>query len=97
MDEPQSRVVRVKIYNREYALRTSGDPERLRALCASLDRRMRDAAATSGTADTLKVAILTALTLAEDLHRVREALREMDASVSRRSQACVSMLDSFLC
>jgi len=85
--------VRVKIYDREYALRTSDDPERLRDLCASLDKRMREVVASSGAADTLKVAVLAALSLADDLQRTREELKRLDESVARRSLACVSMLD----
>jgi cell division protein ZapA len=85
--------VRVKIYDREYALRTSGDPERLRDLCAILDRRMREVVASTGAVDTLKVAVLAALSFADDLERAREELKKLDESVGRRSQACVSALD----
>jgi cell division protein ZapA len=97
MSDSQSGVIDVKIYDREYTLRTSGEVDRLRSLCAFLDRRMREQAAASGSVDTLRVAVLTALTLAEDLYRAREALQNMDETVSRRSLACVSMLDRFLC
>jgi cell division protein ZapA len=85
--------VRAKIYDREYALRTSGNPEQLRALCAGLDKRMRDIAASTGAVDTLKVAVLAALSLADDLQRTREELQSYDDSVGRRSIACVSLLD----
>ena len=97
MTEPQSSVVNVKIYDREYALRTSGDADRLRSLCAGLDRRMREMAASSGSVDTLRVAVLAALSLADELKRAHDALRTMDDIVSRRSLACASMLDRFLC
>jgi cell division protein ZapA len=97
MSDSQSGVVNVKIYDREYTLRTSGEVERLRSLCAMLDKRMREQAASSGSVDTLRVAVLAALTLADELYRAREALQKMDETVSRRSLACVSMLDRFLC
>jgi cell division protein ZapA len=97
MNEAQSGVVKVKIYDREYVLRTSGDAERLRTLCSCLDKRMREMAATSGSVDTLRVAVLAALSLADELGRARDTLQEMDDIVSRRSLACVSMLDRFLC
>jgi cell division protein ZapA (FtsZ GTPase activity inhibitor) len=87
--------VRAKIYDREYVLRTVGDPERLEALCASLDARMREIAASTGAVDTIKVAVLAALSLMDDLQRVRDELKKLDESVSRRSLACVSMLDRF--
>lgn len=96
MNDSQAAVV-VKIYDREYALRTSGDVERLRSLCACLDKRMRELAAASGSVDTMKVAVLAALSLADELYRARDALQNMDDMISRRALACVSMLDRFLC
>jgi len=96
MNDPESGVVSVKIYDREYALRTTGDPDRLRLLCAYLDTRMRELAATSGAVDTLRVAVLAALSLADEVYRSREALEQMDEIVGRRSIACVSVLDRFL-
>ncbi len=96
MSDSQEAVVHVKIYDREYALRTSGDADRLRALCSCLDMRMREVAAESGSVDTLRVAVLAALTLADELFRAQAALQKMDDTVGRRSLACVTMLDRFL-
>ena len=87
--------VRVKIYDREYALRTTGDPERLQAACIGLDKRMREVAGSTGTVDTLKLAILAALSFADELQEVQEELQKLDESVGRRSLACASMLDRF--
>ena len=95
MSEPDPNVVMIKIYDREYALRTDGDPAFLRKLCVSLDQRMKGVADSSGTVDTLKVAILTALGLLDELGRTQNELREMDESVSRRSLECVTLLDRF--
>ena len=95
-EQPEPSSVRVKIYDREFLLRTTGDPERLQALCASLDKRMRELAATTGSVDTLKVAVLAALSLVDDLQRARDELRRLDESVSRRSLACVSLLERLI-
>lgn len=92
-EQQETSSVRAKIYDREYALRTSGDPDQLRSLCAGVDKRMREIAASTGAADTLKVAVLAALSLADDLQRTREEMQKLDDSVGRRSIACVSMLD----
>ncbi len=96
MSDPKPGFVQVKIYDREYTIRTSGDPERLHDLCLRLDKRMRAVAESSGVVDTLKVAILTALSLADDLARTEEELRRIDEAVGKRSQACASILDRFL-
>jgi cell division protein ZapA (FtsZ GTPase activity inhibitor) len=95
MSEPDSNVVLIKIYDREYALRTDGAPALLRKLCTILDQRMKSVADSSGTVDTLKVAILAALSFADELSRTQNELREMDQSVSRRSLECVTLLDRF--
>ncbi len=95
MSDSDGGVVHVKIYDREYTLRTSGDADRLRFLCACLDKKMREAAAASGSVDTLRVAVLAALSLADELYRSQEALQKMDDTVGRRSLACVTMLDRF--
>lgn len=92
-EQPEPSSVRVKIYDREYTLRTTGDPGQLQALCGSLDRRMREITASTGAVDTLKVAILAALSLADELQRVGEEYKKLDESVGRRSLACVSILD----
>ena len=95
-EQPDPSSVRVKIYDREYAFRTTGDPERLKAICAGFDKRMREVAASTGSVDTLKVAVLAALSLADDLQKAREELKRLDESISRRSLACVSMLDRII-
>jgi cell division protein ZapA len=92
-EQSEGSPVRVKIYDREYALRTTGDPERLQYICAQLDKRMREIAASTGAVDTLKVAVLAALSLADDLQRAKDDLRKLDESIGRRSLACVSLLD----
>ena len=97
MNETQETIsVRVEIYDREYVLRTDGDPERLRALCAVLEERMRSVAGATGSVDTLKVAVLAALSIADDARRAREETMKLDEAVGKRSIACVSMLDRLL-
>ena len=92
-EQPESSSVRVKIYDREYAFRTTGDPKQLQALCANLDKRMRDAAESTGTIDTLKLAVLAALSLSDDLQRAKEEAKRLDDEVARRALACISILD----
>jgi cell division protein ZapA len=96
VNDSQPGVVHVKIYDADYTLRTTGDADRLRNLCAELDRLMRTISKETGSVDTVKVAILSALSLAEELRRAKDQLRQMDEALSKRSLECVSMLDRFL-
>ncbi len=86
----------VKIYDREYALRSTGDAARLQLVAVHVDGRMREIANETGAVDTLKVAILAALSLADDLFRTQEELRKLDETLSRRSLECSSTLDQVL-
>jgi cell division protein ZapA len=64
---PQAaRPTTVTIYGRTYQLRGNEDEQYLLRLAALVDRRMREVAEATGTADTLKVAILAALNIADD-------------------------------
>lgn len=56
----------VTIFGKTYHLRGDGDPDYLAELAAEVDRRMRAVAESTGTADTLKIAILAALNLADE-------------------------------
>ena len=57
---------------------------------------MRELAKSTGSVDTLKLAILVALSISDDLQKVREELQKLDESVSRRSLACALMLDRII-
>ena len=59
-------VTSVSIYGRTYQLRGNEDGDYLVQLAALVDEKMRDVAEATGTADTLKVAILAALNVADE-------------------------------
>jgi cell division protein ZapA len=58
--------VTVEIYDQTYHL-SGQDPEHIRELAAQVDATMRAVAADGRTVDSLRVAVLTALNLADDL------------------------------
>ena len=91
MSDPKPRLVQVKIYDREYTIRTSGDPERLHDLCVSLDKRMREVARNSGVVDTMKVAILASLNIADEYMRTRRGARPRTGRFRRRSGVRLSL------
>jgi len=94
MIEPQEpKPVSVCIYDKEYILHTDGDPERLEELCTLLDKRMHEVAAATGAVDTLKVAVLAALSIADDVSRAKDETARLDEAVGKRSTACIAMLE----
>jgi len=66
MDRQSSHLVQVEIYGQSYNLRGEGDSAYLQELARYVDRRMREVAEATATVDSLKVAILAALNIADE-------------------------------
>src|SRR5213078_3162296 len=88
--------IRVEIYNQTYNIRSDGDSEYVINLAEFVDRRMREISSGTLTVDSLKVAILAALHIADELHQLRRMHEQADAQLATRSAECSEMLDRLL-
>ena len=87
----------VTIFGRTYYLRGEGDAAYLAELAVVVDARMREVADATGTADSLKVAILAALNIADDSVRARREVAALsNAANDERLARLVSLLDEAL-
>ena len=91
-----SPTIRVEIYDQSYTIRSDGDPEYLKHLAEYVDQRMREIASGTLTVDSRKVAILTALYIADELHQLRKSHEQADEQLATRSAECSEMLDRLL-
>jgi cell division protein ZapA len=94
--------VSVEIYDQTYNLRAS-DPEYIQKLAAMVDGKMRAVSANGSTVDSLRVAVLAALNIADELLRLQEHSRTLRGSVSEsqttlrsRAISLTGLLDSVL-
>src|ERR671919_817998 len=88
--------IRVEIYNQTYNIRSDGDSEYLTKLADFVDSRMREISSGTLTVDSLKVAILAALHIADELHRLKRLHEQADQQLASRSAECAEMLDRVL-
>lgn len=88
--------IRVEIYNQTYNIRSDGDSEYLIKLAEFVDSRMREISSGTLTVDSLKVAILAALHIADEFHRLKQTHEQADAQLAVRSTECAEMLDRLL-
>ncbi|MDQ3665476.1 MAG: cell division protein ZapA, partial [Acidobacteriota bacterium] len=88
--------IRVEIYNQTYNIRSDGDTEYIIQLAEFVDSRMREISSGTLTVDSLKVAILAALHVADELHRLKHLHEQADAQLATRSAECAEMLDKLL-
>ncbi|MBI4472952.1 MAG: cell division protein ZapA [Acidobacteria bacterium] len=89
MSKAKQRVIEVEIYDQKYSiiLKSAMEEADVRRVADELDVRMREISAASNTADSLRVAILTALHLAQENNEfVRKAddwIRTLDQLFKR--------------
>ena len=87
----------VTIFGRTYHLRGGGDPEYLTELASIVDGKMREIVEGTGTADTLKVAILASLNLADEyLKAGLDEAASTDVRLEKRLGRMVTLLDEAL-
>ncbi|MFN0110466.1 MAG: cell division protein ZapA [Blastocatellia bacterium] len=96
MENPP-QTVNVKIYNQTYPLRVSnGDVDRTLRLAAMVDQRMHEIAGGSLTVDSLKLAVLAAIYMADELDMANTKYEELNEELIARSTKCADTLDQLL-
>ena len=90
------RIIPVEIQGQRYPIRTALDPEYVARLAAFVDERMRAAADSTPTGDSLRLAVLAALNIADELFRCRDAARTRDGELAERTGELERLLDRVL-
>jgi cell division protein ZapA len=88
--------IRVEIYDQEYSMRGDLDPEYIQRLAQFLDARMRSVAERTRTVDSLRVAVLTALNIADEYHQLKSKYETIAEDVDHRIGECNEALDRVL-
>jgi cell division protein ZapA len=91
-----AHVVHVDIHGQRYALRSDLDPQYLGELAAELDEKMRSAACELASADPLRIAILAALNISDELHRARAAATGAEVTARTRAIEIERIVDAVL-
>lgn len=87
--------VRVDIYDQTYHLRGS-DTEYISQLAEYVDNKMRLIAQQASTVDSLRVAVLAALNIADELHVLRQKYESVASVYSERAGQLEGALDEVL-
>lgn len=94
--EPVEQSIKVEIYNQTYSIRSDGDNEYIQKLAKYVDGKMRAISSGTMTVDSLKVAILAALHVADEYHQAIDTQAQADAQLGTRSSECAELLDRVL-
>ena len=93
MEQHATRVVTVEIHGQPYPIRSGLDPKYVAELAAYVNEKMRLASRETSSGDTLKLAVLAALNIADEYFRIADQGREHQQQVAQRAEELEKMLD----
>jgi cell division protein ZapA len=97
MTNDQGRVlIPITIQGQQYPIRTSLDPDYVSRLAMFVDEKMQAAAESTPSSDSLRLAVLAALNIADELFRCRDATDHRDGELAQRTQELERLLDRVL-
>ena len=92
---PSSNSVRVEIFDQSYNLRGT-DPEYIHKLADYVDEKMRVVAEQTATVDSLRLAVLAALNVADEYHILKRKYDALAGEFNQRASHLSDALDEAL-
>jgi cell division protein ZapA len=90
------RVVPVVIQGQRYPIRSALDPSYVADLAAYVDEKMRTAAEAGAAQDSLRLAVLAALNIADEVFRCRDLADRQLRAVDERAREIEQLVDAAL-
>jgi len=87
--------MKIQIYDQVYNF-GDGNEEHMKKLAGYVDEKMREVAEATGLVDSLKVAVLASLNIADEMFEVRARQQELDGPLRKRVEKCVALVERAL-
>ncbi len=91
-----SKRIKVEIYDQTYYIGGELDEAYVGELAGYVDAKMRAVAEAAQTVDSLRVAVLAALAIADELHALRQSQRELEGPLRERAERCLTLVERAL-
>jgi cell division protein ZapA len=91
-----SQSIKVDIYGQVYPINAELEETYVRKIAAYVDEKMRLISDVAKTVDTQKVAVLAALAIADELHRLREERGEREEILKEQAERCLTLVERAL-
>ena len=92
----EGRVIPVDIIGQRYSIRTTLDPEYVARLATYVDEKMRAASDSTASGDSVRLAVLAALNIADELFRCRDTNNARRGQLAERTEELERLLDRVL-
>jgi len=91
----KANLVHVEIFGQTYAVR-GADPAHVEKLAGYVDGQMREVSRAGGTVDSMRIAVLAALNLADECFRLKDEVARAEGAVRDRVERLGRELSSVL-
>jgi len=91
-----SNRVKVEIYGQSYTLSGDLDEAYVQRLARYVDEKMRAVSESTQTVDSVRVAVLAAMSIADELHTRQNDKGNRDEGLRERAQQCLTILERAL-
>ena len=88
--------MKVEIYGQSYNVVGDLEPDYAEELAKYVDGTMREIARATGMVDSVKVAVLAALAIADELHTLRESRGQKTDELRERAERCIQLVEKAL-
>jgi cell division protein ZapA len=92
----EGRVIPVEIHGQRYPIRSTLDPAYVARLATYVDEKIKTAADSTPTGDSLRLAVLAALNIADELFRCRDVTQARAGELAERAGELERLLDRVL-
>ncbi len=93
MADDASRIVTVEIMGQRYPIRSALDTEYITDLANYVDEKIQSATELSTGGDTVRIAVLTALNIADEYFRARNTGTRLDEDLRKRTAEIERLVD----
>jgi cell division protein ZapA len=96
LEQRMSSPVKVQIFGQTYTIHGELDPSYVQKLASYVDQKMSAIADATSTIDTVKVAVLAALAIADELHTSQRDRGEEEELLREQAERCLTLVERAL-
>src|SRR6266404_8096411 len=94
--DSMSGPIKVEIFGQVYSIQGELDAKYVQRLAKYVDEKMQAIADATKTVDTQKVAVLTALAIADELHNMQRERNDREELLSEQAERCLTLVERAL-
>ena len=94
MNKEKRNIREVEIYKDSYKIVNDASPKYTQSLAKYVDEKMKDISQTTSTVSSIKVAVLAALNIADELFKVKRELKTEKEVIEKETDSLYQLIQS---